>query len=120
MVTGRDRERKCCREVLAFAGKERRRPEFLAFAGNEREEKKKTKAVAGRLQVTQRWQQLLINRLVGYDTILMNSLLNSPGEGIKYSRPQQPFVCLSALTLVTAYPEVLCSAAIFHYGHITV
>lgn len=29
-----------------------------------------------------RWQQLLINRLVGYDTILMNSLLDSPGQGI--------------------------------------
>ncbi|XP_047330428.1 membralin-like protein At1g60995 isoform X2 [Impatiens glandulifera] len=28
-----------------------------------------------------RWQQLLINRLVGYDTILMNSLLSSPGQG---------------------------------------
>ncbi|KAJ0077838.1 hypothetical protein Patl1_36857 [Pistacia atlantica] len=27
-----------------------------------------------------RWQQLLINRFVGYDTILMNSLLNSPGQ----------------------------------------
>ncbi|KAH8520703.1 hypothetical protein H0E87_001946 [Populus deltoides] len=27
-----------------------------------------------------RWQQLLINRLVGYDTILMNSLLSSPGQ----------------------------------------
>ncbi|KAK9151129.1 hypothetical protein Syun_009438 [Stephania yunnanensis] len=27
------------------------------------------------------WQQLLINRFVGYDTILMNSLLSSPGQG---------------------------------------
>ncbi|KAL3818767.1 hypothetical protein ACJIZ3_004672 [Penstemon smallii] len=32
-----------------------------------------------------RWQQLLINRLVGYDTILMNSLLNSPGHGYLYN-----------------------------------
>nr|AAQ09996.1 S3 self-incompatibility locus-linked pollen 3.15 protein [Petunia integrifolia subsp. inflata] len=32
-----------------------------------------------------RWQQLLINRLVGYDTILMNSLLHSPGEGYLYN-----------------------------------
>ncbi|GFP93380.1 membralin [Phtheirospermum japonicum] len=32
-----------------------------------------------------RWQQLLINRLVGYDTILMNSLLNSPGLGYLYN-----------------------------------
>jgi len=28
-----------------------------------------------------RWQQLLINRIVGYDTILMNSLLTSTGQG---------------------------------------
>lgn len=28
-----------------------------------------------------RWQQLLINSFVGYDTILMNSLLSSPGHG---------------------------------------
>ena len=28
-----------------------------------------------------RWQQLLINRIVGYDTILMNSLLTSSGQG---------------------------------------
>lgn len=28
-----------------------------------------------------RWQQLLINRFVGYDTILINSLLSSPGQG---------------------------------------
>ncbi|XP_052485065.1 membralin-like protein At1g60995 isoform X2 [Gossypium raimondii] len=27
-----------------------------------------------------RWQQLLINRFVGYDTILMNSLLHQPGK----------------------------------------
>lgn len=32
-----------------------------------------------------RWQQLLINGLVGYDTILMNSLLNARGEGYLYN-----------------------------------
>ncbi|KAL3633186.1 hypothetical protein CASFOL_022948 [Castilleja foliolosa] len=32
-----------------------------------------------------RWQQLLINRLVGYDTILTNSLLNFPGPGYLYN-----------------------------------
>ncbi|XP_062077303.1 membralin-like protein At1g60995 isoform X2 [Humulus lupulus] len=32
-----------------------------------------------------RWQQLLINRFVGYDTILMNSLLSSPGQGYLYN-----------------------------------
>ncbi|EPS72367.1 hypothetical protein M569_02391, partial [Genlisea aurea] len=32
-----------------------------------------------------RWQQLLINRVVGYDTIMMNSLLNSPGKGYLYN-----------------------------------
>lgn len=32
-----------------------------------------------------RWQQLLINKFVGYDTILMNSLLNSPGQGYLYN-----------------------------------
>ena len=29
-----------------------------------------------------RWQQLLINSIVGYDTILTNSLVNSPGHGM--------------------------------------
>lgn len=28
-----------------------------------------------------RWQQLLIDNFVGYDTILMNSLLNAKGNG---------------------------------------
>lgn len=32
-----------------------------------------------------RWQQLLINRIVGYDTILMNSLLSSPGQGYLFN-----------------------------------
>ncbi|XP_008787339.2 membralin-like protein At1g60995 [Phoenix dactylifera] len=32
-----------------------------------------------------RWQQLLINSLVGYDTILTNSLLSSPGQGYLYN-----------------------------------
>ncbi|XP_021772689.1 uncharacterized protein LOC110736699 isoform X2 [Chenopodium quinoa] len=35
-----------------------------------------------------RWQQLLINRVVGYDTILMNSLLDAPGQGrTQYTLP---------------------------------
>lgn len=32
-----------------------------------------------------RWKQLLINSLVGYDTILMNSLLEARGEGYLYN-----------------------------------
>ncbi|CAN6291927.1 unnamed protein product [Urochloa humidicola] len=32
-----------------------------------------------------RWQQLLINSIVGYDTILTNSLVNSPGHGYLYN-----------------------------------
>ncbi|VAI00807.1 hypothetical protein VPH35_071059 [Triticum aestivum] len=32
-----------------------------------------------------RWQQLLINSIVGYDTILTNSLVNSPGQGYLYN-----------------------------------
>lgn len=36
-----------------------------------------------------RWQQLLINKFVGYDTILMNSLLNSPGQGITWKKLQE-------------------------------
>ncbi|KAH7290881.1 hypothetical protein KP509_30G067600 [Ceratopteris richardii] len=32
-----------------------------------------------------RWQQLLINSLVGYDTILMNSLLEARGKGFLYN-----------------------------------
>ncbi|GAB2287192.1 hypothetical protein Dimus_021575 [Dionaea muscipula] len=42
-----------------------------------------------------RWQQLLINRVVGYDTILMNSLLNSPGQGYLYNFQTKEFYNLS-------------------------
>lgn len=42
-----------------------------------------------------RWQQLLINRFVGYDTILMNSLLNSPGQGYLYNYQTKEFYNLS-------------------------
>lgn len=42
-----------------------------------------------------RWQQLLINRLVGYDTILMNSLLNSPGQGYLYNYQSKEFYNLT-------------------------
>ncbi|KAJ4804321.1 Membralin [Rhynchospora pubera] len=42
-----------------------------------------------------RWQQLLINALVGYDTILTNSLLNSPGQGYLYNFQTKEFYDLS-------------------------
>jgi hypothetical protein len=42
-----------------------------------------------------RWQQLLINTLVGYDTILTNSLLNSPGQGYLYNFQTKEFYDLS-------------------------
>lgn len=42
-----------------------------------------------------RWQQLLINRVVGYDTILMNSLLDSPGQGYLYNYQTNEFYNLS-------------------------
>lgn len=42
-----------------------------------------------------RWQQLLINRLVGYDTILMNSLLYSPGQGYLYNYQTKEFYNLT-------------------------
>jgi len=42
-----------------------------------------------------RWQQLLINRLVGYDTILMNSLLSSPGQGYLYNYQTKEFYNLT-------------------------
>ncbi|XP_024024446.1 uncharacterized protein LOC21399766 isoform X2 [Morus notabilis] len=42
-----------------------------------------------------RWQQLLINRFVGYDTILMNSLLSSPGQGYLYNFQTKEFYNLS-------------------------
>ncbi|KAM0004352.1 putative membralin [Helianthus debilis subsp. tardiflorus] len=42
-----------------------------------------------------RWQQLLINRLVGYDTILMNSLLNSPGQGYLFNYQTSEFYNLT-------------------------
>ncbi|KAJ4717195.1 putative Membralin [Melia azedarach] len=42
-----------------------------------------------------RWQQLVINRFVGYDTILMNSLLTSPGKGYLYNFQTKEFYNLS-------------------------
>ncbi|XP_057482195.1 membralin-like protein At1g60995 [Actinidia eriantha] len=42
-----------------------------------------------------RWQQLLINRLVGYDTILMNSLLSSRGQGYLYNYQTKEFYNLT-------------------------
>ncbi|KAH9685626.1 Membralin-like protein [Citrus sinensis] len=42
-----------------------------------------------------RWQQLLINRFVGYDTILMNSLLHTPGQGYLYNCQTKEFYNLS-------------------------
>ncbi|XP_058106890.1 membralin-like protein At1g60995 isoform X2 [Magnolia sinica] len=42
-----------------------------------------------------RWQQLLINSFVGYDTILMNSLLSSPGQGYLYNFQTKEFYDLS-------------------------
>ncbi|GAV61133.1 Membralin domain-containing protein [Cephalotus follicularis] len=42
-----------------------------------------------------RWQQRLINRVVGYDTILMNSLLSSPGQGYLYNFQTKEFYNLS-------------------------
>ncbi|KAG2705353.1 hypothetical protein I3843_05G044800 [Carya illinoinensis] len=42
-----------------------------------------------------RWQQLLINSIVGYDTILMNSLLTSPGQGYFYNYQTKEFYNLS-------------------------
>ncbi|KAE8680022.1 putative HSP40/DnaJ peptide-binding protein [Hibiscus syriacus] len=42
-----------------------------------------------------RWQQLLINRFVGYDTIMMNSLLHHPGQGYLYNFQTKEFYNLS-------------------------
>ncbi|CAN8245057.1 unnamed protein product [Cochlearia groenlandica] len=42
-----------------------------------------------------RWQQLLINRVVGYDTILMNSLQNSAGQGYLFNYQTREFYNLS-------------------------
>ncbi|KAG6499255.1 hypothetical protein ZIOFF_039012 [Zingiber officinale] len=42
-----------------------------------------------------RWQQLLINVFVGYDTILMNTLLSSPGHGYLYNYQTKEFYDLS-------------------------
>ncbi|KAL0915738.1 hypothetical protein M5K25_013192 [Dendrobium thyrsiflorum] len=42
-----------------------------------------------------RWKQLLINSFVGYDTILMNSLLSSPGLGYLYNFQTREFFDLS-------------------------
>nr|GMC98724.1 membralin-like protein At1g60995 [Ipomoea batatas] len=49
-----------------------------------------------------RWQQLLINRLVGYDTILINSLLSSPGQGYLYNHQTKEF---HNLTFAHEQPE---------------
>ncbi|RYR35543.1 hypothetical protein Ahy_A10g050692 isoform F [Arachis hypogaea] len=40
-------------------------------------------------------KQLLINRFVGYDTILINSLLSSPGQGYLYNYQTKEFYNLS-------------------------
>ncbi|KAG5000613.1 hypothetical protein JHK87_021685 [Glycine soja] len=42
-----------------------------------------------------KWQQLLINRFVGYDTILINSLLSSHGQGYLYNYQTKEFYNLS-------------------------
>ncbi|CAN6455495.1 unnamed protein product [Victoria cruziana] len=42
-----------------------------------------------------RWQQLLINSFVGYDTIMMNSLLSAPGQGYLYNFQTKEFYDLS-------------------------
>ncbi|XP_022746791.1 uncharacterized protein LOC111296646 isoform X2 [Durio zibethinus] len=42
-----------------------------------------------------RWQQLLIYIFVGYDTILMNSLLHQPGQGYLYNFQTKEFYNLS-------------------------
>ncbi|KAL4308672.1 hypothetical protein GQ457_01G000640 [Hibiscus cannabinus] len=42
-----------------------------------------------------RWQQLLINRFVGYDTLMMNSLLHQPGQGYLYNFQTKEFYNLS-------------------------
>ncbi|KAJ8768307.1 hypothetical protein K2173_021247 [Erythroxylum novogranatense] len=42
-----------------------------------------------------RWQQLLINKVVGYDTILTNSLLSTPGQGYLYNFQSKEFYSLS-------------------------
>ncbi|KAE8703144.1 putative HSP40/DnaJ peptide-binding protein [Hibiscus syriacus] len=42
-----------------------------------------------------RWQQLLINRFVGYDTIMMNSFLHQPGQGYLYNFQTKEFYNLS-------------------------
>ncbi|KAF7803627.1 membralin-like protein [Senna tora] len=42
-----------------------------------------------------RWQQLLINRVVGYDTILINSLRSSPGQGYLYNYQTKEFYNIS-------------------------
>ncbi|KAL4200853.1 hypothetical protein AMTRI_Chr02g255710 [Amborella trichopoda] len=42
-----------------------------------------------------RWLRLLINSFVGYDTILMNSLLSAPGQGYLYNFQTKEFYDLS-------------------------
>ncbi|KAI4342259.1 hypothetical protein MLD38_026901 [Melastoma candidum] len=42
-----------------------------------------------------RWKQLLINRFVGYDAVLMNGLLNAPGPGYLYNYQTNEFFNLS-------------------------
>ncbi|AES63270.1 putative membralin [Medicago truncatula] len=51
-----------------------------------------------------RWQQLLINRFVGYDTILINSLLSSPGQGYLYNYQSKEFYNLSFAQEVPEVP----------------
>ncbi|XP_078428731.1 S3 self-incompatibility locus-linked pollen protein isoform X2 [Wolffia australiana] len=41
-----------------------------------------------------RWQRFLINTFVGYDSIMMNSLLSFPGKGFLYSSQTEEFYSL--------------------------
>ncbi|KAI5448596.1 hypothetical protein KIW84_015849 [Lathyrus oleraceus] len=52
-----------------------------------------------------RWQQLLINRFVGYDTILINSLLSSPGQGYLYNYQSKEFFNLSFALEIPEVPD---------------
>lgn len=44
-----------------------------------------------------RWQQFLIDNFVGYDTILMNSLLSAYGRGMVASFDSAVIVCVRDL-----------------------
>eukprot|EP00246_Nothoceros_aenigmaticus_P008726 TRINITY_DN2368_c0_g1_i1.p1 TRINITY_DN2368_c0_g1~~TRINITY_DN2368_c0_g1_i1.p1 ORF type:complete len:763 (-),score=134.29 TRINITY_DN2368_c0_g1_i1:664-2952(-) len=63
-----------------------------------------------------RWQQLLIDNLVGYDTILMNSLLNAKGNGYLYNFQTKELYNLNYVQDFNGVPHGIDDFIVFKCG----